>query len=194
MGGVAGDETERPVARGGRGAAWVVWGVERIMATGQDAAGERLMNVPPGAARDDYLPLLLLADDSDQEVRAYYQGGDLYAFVDDSGAKLGMTLVLPEGEGAVELKAVAVAADRHGQGIGQRMLAAVLAELKANGVRHVTVGTGTCGIGQLAFYQKAGFRFARVERDFFSPARGYPEGLEENGIPLRDMIWMDQEL
>jgi virulence factor Mce-like protein len=24
--------------------------------------------------------------------------------------------------------------------------------------------------------------------------RGYPEGIEENGIPLRDMVWMDQEL
>jgi hypothetical protein len=26
-----------------------------------------------------------------------------------------------------------------------------------------------------------------------SPERGYPEGTEENGIPLRDMAWMDQE-
>jgi ribosomal protein S18 acetylase RimI-like enzyme len=74
------------------------------------------------------------------------------------------------------------------------MLAAVLTDLKARGVKHVVVGTSSSGIGQLAYYQKAGFRLARVERDFFSPARGYPEGLEENGIPLRDMVWMDQEL
>ena len=61
-------------------------------------------------------------------------------------------------------------------------------------VRRVVLGTGTAGIGQLAFYQKAGFRFWRIERDFFTPERGYPEGLEENGIPLRDMVWLDQEL
>jgi hypothetical protein len=33
-----------------------------------------------------------------------------------------------------------------------------------------------------------------VERDFFTPERGYPEGIEENGITLRDMVWMDQDL
>ena len=104
------------------------------------------------------------------------------------------TLAIAEPDGGVELKAVAVAPELHGQGVGQRMLALVLAELRAAGVRHVTVGTGNSGIGQLAFYQKAGFRLSRIERDFFSPARGYPEGLEENGIPLRDMVWMDQEL
>jgi hypothetical protein len=53
---------------------------------------------------------------------------------------------------------------------------------------------GVQNIGQLAFYQKAGFRLWRIERDFFSPERGYPEGIEENGIPLRDMVWMEREL
>jgi hypothetical protein len=33
-----------------------------------------------------------------------------------------------------------------------------------------------------------------VEREFFNPERGYPEGIEENGIPVRDIVWMDQEL
>jgi hypothetical protein len=73
-------------------------------------------------------------------------------------------------------------------------LALVLADLRAGGVRRAIVGTGNSGIGQLAFYQKAGFRLWRIERDFFSPARGYPEGIEENGIPLRDMVWLDMEL
>ena len=56
------------------------------------------------------------------------------------------------------------------------------------------VGTASSGIGQLAYYQKAGFRLARVERDHFSVARGYPSGIEENGIPLRDMVWLDLDL
>jgi hypothetical protein len=34
----------------------------------------------------------------------------------------------------------------------------------------------------------------KVERDFFSPERGYPIGLEENGILVRDMLWLDQNL
>jgi hypothetical protein len=72
------------------------------------------------------------------------------------------------------------------------MLALVLAELRAQGVRRAILGTGNSGIGPLAFYQKAGFRLWRIERDFFSPERGYPEGIEENGIPLRDMVWMER--
>ena len=43
-------------------------------------------------------------------------------------------------------------------------------------------------------YQKVGFRLWRIERDLFSPARGYPEGLTENGIALRDGIWLEQWL
>jgi hypothetical protein len=70
----------------------------------------------------------------------------------------------------------------------------VLDDLRGRGVRRVVVGTSSSGVGQLAYYQKAGFRLLSVERDFFSPARGYPEGLTENGIPLRDMVWMDQDL
>jgi hypothetical protein len=34
----------------------------------------------------------------------------------------------------------------------------------------------------------------KVERDFFGPARGSPTGVEENGIPLRDMLRLDQDL
>ncbi len=61
-------------------------------------------------------------------------------------------------------------------------------------MKHVVVGTGNSGIGQLAYYQKAGFRLWRIERDFFGPDRGYPDGLEENGIATRDMVWIDQDL
>lgn len=156
--------------------------------------GERLVRAPAGPEREAYLPLLLLADDSEQQVRSYYQQGDLYALLGPDGAALGMTLAIPGPDGSVELKAVAVAPELHGRGVGQRMLRLVLAELRAAGVQRVVVGTGNSGIGQLAFYQKAGFRLARIERDYFSSARGYPDGLEENGIPLRDMVWMDREL
>jgi hypothetical protein len=67
----------------------------------------------------------------------------------------------------------------------------VLDGIRERGVKRVIVGTANAGIDQLAYYQKLGFRLLRIERDFFSPERGYPETMVDNGIRLRDMVWMD---
>ena len=56
------------------------------------------------------------------------------------------------------------------------------------------VGTSNAGIGQIAFYQKAGFRLWRIERDYFTPEKGYDPGERENGLSHRDMVWFDQTL
>ncbi len=150
--------------------------------------------VGPGPERERYLSLLLLADESETQVRSYLQQGDLYVlFAGDEGA-VGLVLVLPHGEETSELKAVAVAPEHQGRGVGKRLLALVLDDLRRRGIPRVLVGTGNSSIDQLAFYQKAGFRLWRVERDVFTLERGYAPDLEENGIQLRDMIWLDQTL
>ncbi len=154
---------------------------------------DSLSIVPAGTERDHFLDLLLLADESEVQVRSYMHRGDLYVWTVGDVA-VGIVLAIPEGDGAVELKAVAIAAEQHGNGHGSRMLRAVIEHLRDSGTSLVRVGTGNSGIGQLAFYQKAGFRLTSIERDFFLPERGYPTGLEENGIPLRDMVWMELEL
>ena len=153
-----------------------------------------LMSVPPGAERERFLPLLLLADESLEQVRSYMQSGELYALVGRDQDAVGIVLTVPAEHGAVELKAVAVDTAQQNRGIGRRLLAAVIEDLRKRGVRRAIVGTANAGIGQLAYYQKAGFRLLRIERDFFSPARGYPAVMEDNGIRLRDMVWMDLEL
>lgn len=150
--------------------------------------------VEPGVDRERYLPLLLLADESEKQVRSYLQEGILYVLPDALGAPLGTVLVLSHANGTAELKAVAVVPEHQGRGIGKQLLRLVLAELRTSGVRRVIVGTGNSSIGQIAFYQKAGFRLWHIERDVFTPERGYPPSLEENGIRLRDMVWLDQAL
>lgn len=153
----------------------------------------RLKSVESGPERGAYLPLFLLADDSEQQILGYMQDGILYV-VEEDERDLGIVLAIPFEAGTIELKAVAVDSDCHNRGIGKRMLALVLAALKDAGYSRVVLGTGNSGIGQIAFYQKAGFRLWKIERDFFSPERGYPDGLEENGIPLRDMVWFDRSI
>jgi ribosomal protein S18 acetylase RimI-like enzyme len=153
-----------------------------------------LKSIAAGAEREQFLPLLLLADESLEQVRSYMQRGDLFAFMDSGGIAVGIVLTIPEADESVELKAVAVDAAHQNLGIGRQLLAAVLGELRRRGVRRAVVGTANAGIGQLAYYQKAGFRLLRIERDFFSPARGYPAVMVDNGIRLRDMVWMDLDL
>ena len=154
-----------------------------------------LEHVRPGPEREAFVPLLLLAD-TEAQVRAYLQHGDLYALRGADGDPLGVTLVLPDpaDPGTAELRAVAVDPAQHNRGLGRQMLASVLADLRARGFRRAVVGTSNAGIGQIAFYQKAGFRLWRIERDYFTPEKGYDPDERENGLPHRDMIWFDQEL
>jgi len=73
--------------------------------------------VPSGSERDPYLPLLLLADESEPQVRGYYQTGDLYAVDDEAGQPLGLVLTVAESDGSTELKAVAVDEARINSGL-----------------------------------------------------------------------------
>ncbi len=63
---------------------------------------------------------------------------------------------------------------------------------KSKGYRTIEVGTANSSIGQLAFYQKCGFRITGVDKDFF--VRHYPEEIFENGIQCRDMVRLSQNL
>jgi ribosomal protein S18 acetylase RimI-like enzyme len=155
---------------------------------------EQLACLGAGPARDELMPLLLLADDSAMLVKSYCQLGDLFVLRGVDGEARGVVLVVRIADATVELKAVAVAPRLQGRGVGQRLIKKVLAELRAGGVRRVLVGAASCGVGELAFYQKVGFRLWRIERDYFTRERGYPDGLTENGIPLRDMVWMDLDV
>ena len=154
-------------------------------------ADEHLLRVAAGYQRDPLLPLLMLADDSEQQVQAYYQQGDLFVLRGADRATRGIVLAIPDGQGGVEIKSIAVVPGLRRRGVGTRMIRMVLEELRAAGARRVTVGTGNCSIGEIAFYQRAGFRLSRIERDYFNEARGYRKGIEENGILLQDLVWLD---
>src|SRR5947199_6518486 len=99
----------------------------------------RIASVPEGVDRDPLLPLFMLADDSEAQVRSYYRTGDLFVCLEGTGEPIGLTLVTPKGPEEVELKAVAVAEDSQGRGIGQHMIRAVLDGLRRSGFRRAVV-------------------------------------------------------
>jgi GNAT superfamily N-acetyltransferase len=152
-----------------------------------------LVEIPAGPDRLGWIPLLELADEP-APLLEYLGDGDLYGFVGPDGSPHGAILVISESPGVAELRAVAVAEALQGQGLGTLMINAVLFVLAQRGTRRAIVGTASSGVRQLAFYQRCGFRLTHVERDFFTPEKGYPADLAENGIPIRDMVWMDRDL
>jgi len=154
--------------------------------------GAVLITVEPGMARDAWVSLLELADEP-EPLRTYLNDGVLYGMVDEkTGKPVAAVLVVGVDEHTVELRAVAVDEDEQGRGVGTWIVSEVCDRLRRAG-RQVVVGTASSGIRQLGFYQRLGFRLTHVERDFFTPERGYPLGLVENGIPTRDMVWMELE-
>lgn len=152
-----------------------------------------LLPIPPGPARERWVALLELADEP-VPLRRYVQLGVLYGVEDEDRTPSAAVLVVDLADDVAELRAVAVAEPHQGRGIGTWIVTVVCDLLRASGTRRVVVGTASSGIRQLGFYQRLGFRLSHVERDFFTQERGYPADDHENGIPVRDMVWMDRSL
>ncbi|MCA9647238.1 MAG: GNAT family N-acetyltransferase [Polyangiaceae bacterium] len=148
--------------------------------------------------RSGLLPLLRLADDSEPAIAAYHSLGQAFVLLKEE-QPLGVTLCTPIEEAwasasALEIKNIAVVPELRARGLGGWMLNQVLEALAIQQVRQVYLATATAGTRQLRFYQRLGFRFLRIERDWFCAERGYADGLLEEGIPLRDRIWLDRVL
>lgn len=137
------------------------------------------------------MELLLLADPSEEIVKEYVKRGE--CFVAEVEQKIvGVYVLLPTRPETIELVNVAVAEEMHGRGIGKQLVMDAVKVARSKGYKTLEVGTGNSGIGQLALYQKCGFRIVGVDMDFF--IRHYSEEIYENGIQCRDMVRLSQDL
>lgn len=137
------------------------------------------------------IDLLLLADPSQTHVEDYLQRGECFV-VESENQIIGVYVLLPTRLQTVELVNIAVAEDWQGRGIGKKLVLNAIQTAKTQGYNSIEVGTGNSSIGQLALYQKCGFRMTGIEIDFF--IRNYPEQIFENGIQCMDMVRLSQEL
>lgn len=137
------------------------------------------------------MDLLLLADPSEKLVKQYVGRGECY-IAQINEETVGVYVLLPTRPDTVELVNIAVAEHYHGQGIGKTLVQDAIQKAKQYGYKIIEVGTGNSSIGQLALYQKCGFRITGVDRDFFKIH--YDEEIVENGIVCVDMIRLAQQL
>ncbi|MBT2701002.1 GNAT family N-acetyltransferase [Bacillus sp. ISL-40] len=137
------------------------------------------------------IELLLLADPSPTLVEEYLHRGECYVAESDNHI-IGVYVLLPTRPETVELVNIAVAENQQGRGIGKQLIMSAIQTAKQKGYKTIEVGTGNSSIGQLALYQKCGFRITDVDIDFF--IKHYPEEIFENGIHCRDMVRLSQDL
>ncbi|WP_280771685.1 GNAT family N-acetyltransferase [Salipaludibacillus daqingensis] len=137
------------------------------------------------------IDLLLLADPSRSMVEEYLKRGECFIAETDN-LVIGVFVLLPTRPDTVELINVAVAEKHHGRGIGKLLVMNAIQTAKGLGYKTIEIGTGNSSIGQLALYQKCGFRITGVDIDFF--IRHYQEEIIENGIQCRDMVRLSYDL
>ena len=135
--------------------------------------------------------LLLLADPSIEFIKDYVNRGETY-FAEINGEVVGVYILLATRPGTCEIINIAVSEKYQGEGIGRKLLEHAIEFAFQGGYKTLEIGTGNSSIGQLAFYQKCGFRITGVDRDFF--VRHYKEDIIENGIHCRDMIRLSMDL
>lgn len=137
------------------------------------------------------MDLLLLADPSQDIVEGYLTRGDCFIAECDNQI-IGVYVLLPTRPETVELVNIAVAEMQQGKGIGKILVMNAIQTAKGKGYKTIEIGTGNSSIGQLALYQKCGFRITGVDIDFF--IRHYEKEIFENGIQCKDMIRLSKEL
>ncbi|TKH03655.1 GNAT family N-acetyltransferase [Peribacillus simplex] len=135
--------------------------------------------------------LLLLADPSRELVEEYLRSGTCFVAVSDK-RMIGVYVLLQKGPELIEIMNIAVDERHHGRGIGRQLIEHAKGDAREQGYKMIEIGTGNSGIGQLALYQKCGFRITGVDRDFFNI--NYSEAIYENGIQCQDMIRLSQSL
>jgi GNAT superfamily N-acetyltransferase len=133
------------------------------------------------------------ADDSEALLDCYIDLGVVWV-ARDAGEVIGHLQAVPRDDGVWEVTNTAVAESRRGRGAGRALLERATADARAAGARRLILATGAADVGNLRFYQRCGFRMTHVVRDVFTPANGYPPGLEVDGIPLLDQVWFDRDL
>jgi ribosomal protein S18 acetylase RimI-like enzyme len=129
--------------------------------------------------------LLLDADPSRARVESYLSDTLTRIAKRDDGV-IGVYALKQVDSTTYELMNIAVAEAYRGTGLGRRLLGHAIGLAESTGARVIDVGTGNSSLGNLRFYQRAGFRIIGVEPDYFT--NNYPEPIVEDGIRCVDMV------
>ncbi len=138
--------------------------------------------------KKQYLDLLLLADEQENMIDKYLERGDVYALFNDD--VYGICVVTDEGDGAFELKNIAIEPAQQGKGYGQALIRHVLHTYRNRGTV-LYVGTGDSP-RTIPFYEHCGFVLSHRLPNFILDNYDHP--IFEDGVQLIDMVYLKQPL
>lgn len=136
----------------------------------------------------NFIDLLLLADEQKEMVEHYIHNGAMYV-MDDCGVK-GEIVVLDVGNGVLEIKNLAILPEFQRKGYGKKLIDFICFNYKTN-FSVVQVGTGNSSL-TVPFYEKCGFIKSHIVKNF--SIDNYDHPIYENGVLLKDMIYLKKDL
>ena len=139
----------------------------------------------------ELIPILLQAEASESALHWSLENLSDTVYRLDADGKVVGAATLRWNQEPVEIIELAIAEDRHGQGLGRQMIDYLIAEAQRRGKRELFVGTANSSVGNFIFYQKCGFRMDHIRKDYF----WYHQPPDfENGLPVRDLLVFRYEL
>lgn len=135
--------------------------------------------------KKQYLPLLLTGDESETMIDRYLDSGTLYiGALNDKPIAVCVTIHIDPD--TVEIKNLAVEEEYRRHGYGRRMLEHVESHHSS---KKFILGTGETP-STLRFYKSCGYSYSHRIPDFFID--NYPAPIIEEGVTLRDMIYLEK--
>ncbi len=122
--------------------------------------------------------LLFLADPSKEMIDLYFDY--TYTYVADIESQIvGVLVLYPLDNDAIEIKNIAVVSEYQEKGIGTALLSRIFTLMKNKGFTKLIIGTANTSIIPLQFYQKMGFKICSIKKNFF--IENYSEPIFEDG-------------
>lgn len=136
--------------------------------------------------KKQYLPLLLIGDESESMIDRYLDSGSLYVGL-LNGKPIAVCVIVNLDSDTVEIKNLAVETEYRRYGYGRRMLEYVESQ---HSDKKIILGTGETP-STLRFYKSCGYFYSHRIPNFFTD--NYPTPIIEEGITLCDMIYLEKK-
>jgi GNAT superfamily N-acetyltransferase len=137
--------------------------------------------------KEQFMDLLLLADEQENVIYKYLHRGELLALYDNDLKTI--SVITDEGNKIYEIKSIATYEKYQGKGYGKQMIQYIIENYK-NKCNKLLVGTGEIK-WIISFYKNCGFEYSHKEKDFF--VKNYDHKMFEGETQLKDMIYLKKE-